>query len=220
MPAGVPICALRASGHRTSGKGFTGWPTPNTPSGGPNTKSTAKHTGGIDPDGAAQLAGWCSPTAQDHSRGDKPPRPWDTGVPLSQQAVLAGWATPDANAMNDGEGLESWNKRQAKNKAKHGNGNGAGMPLAIQCKLAGWATPTVPRKNDSDASALRWNPNKKQDDPTMQILGRTSSLSDVPTEKRGALNAALPRWLQGYPVEWCIAALLASRKRKPRQKRE
>ncbi len=27
MPAGVPICALRASGRRTSGSGFTGWPT-------------------------------------------------------------------------------------------------------------------------------------------------------------------------------------------------
>ena len=28
MPVGVPICALRASGRRTSGKGFSGWPTP------------------------------------------------------------------------------------------------------------------------------------------------------------------------------------------------
>ncbi len=28
MPSGPPICALRASGHRTSGNGFGGWPTP------------------------------------------------------------------------------------------------------------------------------------------------------------------------------------------------
>ena len=28
MPSGQRICALRASGRRTSGKGFTGWPTP------------------------------------------------------------------------------------------------------------------------------------------------------------------------------------------------
>ena len=28
MRSGVPICALRASGLRTSGKGFGGWPTP------------------------------------------------------------------------------------------------------------------------------------------------------------------------------------------------
>jgi hypothetical protein len=28
MPAGPPICALRASGRRTSGNGYSGWPTP------------------------------------------------------------------------------------------------------------------------------------------------------------------------------------------------
>jgi len=28
MPSGPPICALRASAHRTSDSGFTGWPTP------------------------------------------------------------------------------------------------------------------------------------------------------------------------------------------------
>jgi FAD/FMN-containing dehydrogenase len=30
MLAGQPICALRASAHRTDGRGCTGWPTPNT----------------------------------------------------------------------------------------------------------------------------------------------------------------------------------------------
>ena len=34
MKSGPPICALRASARRTSDSGFTGWPTPNTPSGG------------------------------------------------------------------------------------------------------------------------------------------------------------------------------------------
>ena len=29
MPSGPPICALRASGRRTLGKDFSGWPTPN-----------------------------------------------------------------------------------------------------------------------------------------------------------------------------------------------
>ena len=33
------------------------WPTPNTPSGGPNTESTETHTGGRDLEGAVQLAG-------------------------------------------------------------------------------------------------------------------------------------------------------------------
>lgn len=37
------------------------WPTPNTPSGGPNTKSTATHTGGLDLDGAVLM--WPTPDA-------------------------------------------------------------------------------------------------------------------------------------------------------------
>lgn len=34
MPSGPPICALRASGRRTVAKGCSGWPTPDTESGG------------------------------------------------------------------------------------------------------------------------------------------------------------------------------------------
>src|SRR5271166_240293 len=62
---------------------------------------------------------------------------------LDHQVHLAGWPTPDANAMNLGEGLETFRARQKLLKAKHGNGNGAGMPLQIAAQLAGWATPTV-----------------------------------------------------------------------------
>ena len=45
-----------ASGRRTSGSDCTSVPTPNTPSGGPNSKSTATHTGGMDLDGVVTLA--------------------------------------------------------------------------------------------------------------------------------------------------------------------
>ena len=41
------------------------WPTPNTPSGGPNTKSTEKHTGGMDLEGTATLANWATPSSRD-----------------------------------------------------------------------------------------------------------------------------------------------------------
>ena len=42
MPAGVPICALRAYGGRRSGKGFIGWPTPRSADRGPRNHETAK----------------------------------------------------------------------------------------------------------------------------------------------------------------------------------
>jgi hypothetical protein len=50
------------------------WPTPNTPSGGPNTESTESHTGGMDLDGA--VLKW--PYATD---GDKAPKCFARGNP-------------------------------------------------------------------------------------------------------------------------------------------
>src|SRR5208282_5152297 len=60
----------QALARRTSGTDSTlsGWPTPNTPSGGANTKSTPKHTGGMDLDGAVTLAGWPTPVANDDNK--------------------------------------------------------------------------------------------------------------------------------------------------------
>ena len=45
------------------------WPTPNTPSGGPNVKSTPTHTGGMDLEGAVTLTNWATPTTRDHKDG-------------------------------------------------------------------------------------------------------------------------------------------------------
>ena len=53
-PCGLAPVAMLAS-----------WPTPNMPSGGPNVESSAKHTGGMDLEGAATLASWCTPSARD-----------------------------------------------------------------------------------------------------------------------------------------------------------
>ena len=63
-PSGRLIPALRASAPRTSDRDFIGWPTPNTPSGGPNAKSTATHTGIPLPQRVA-LASWPTPRATD-----------------------------------------------------------------------------------------------------------------------------------------------------------
>ena len=41
------------------------WPTPNTPSGGPNVKSTPTHAGGMDLEGAVTLTSWPTASARD-----------------------------------------------------------------------------------------------------------------------------------------------------------
>lgn len=63
------------------------WATPNTPSGGPNRKSTTTHQGGLDLDGQVEL--WGTPNA--HQRTFEA-REVDHGIQLANQAEL--WATP------------------------------------------------------------------------------------------------------------------------------
>ena len=78
MPAGPPICALRASELRTKDSGFIGWPTPNVPNGGRSISHTqmrgrtAYHNGKkvqIGLEAAARmvrLRPWATPRARDH----------------------------------------------------------------------------------------------------------------------------------------------------------
>ena len=122
MESGPPICALRARARRISGSGFGGWPSPRESD---SDKSVRSDQGAL-------------------KELERKGGPQD----LDCAAHLAGWPTPDANAMNDGESLESWKARATKLKEKtwlkadgttrYGNGNGAGMPLQIAAQLAGW----------------------------------------------------------------------------------
>jgi hypothetical protein len=66
-PLGRSYLERAASVRRTSGSGCTSVPTPNTPSGGPNAKSTETHTGGMDLDGVATLSAVPTPTSAPES---------------------------------------------------------------------------------------------------------------------------------------------------------
>lgn len=96
MPSGVPICALRASARRTSDSDFSGWPTPRTPTGGPESReSKAKRgSGHVCLQTVAALAGWATPTTQDAANTAGPSQFHRNSHPLNVQAVLAGWDTP------------------------------------------------------------------------------------------------------------------------------
>ena len=68
MPAGPPICALRASARRTSDSGFSGWPTPmagNPGKPGPEGYNAAGNTDSSRKT-EALVAGWATPKARDH----------------------------------------------------------------------------------------------------------------------------------------------------------
>lgn len=71
MQSGPPICALRASGHRTLDKDYIGWPTPDSSKRGgaqdPLKRKNAGHQ--VNLQDAALLAGWRSPKACDYKGG-------------------------------------------------------------------------------------------------------------------------------------------------------
>jgi len=150
MPAGLPICALRASARRTSGSGFTGWPTPNaTDSTGPGTQG---RQGGMN---LQTAVGWATPQAQDAKmrisnaemamkRQAKP----NAQVTLEQQAHLMGWATPRARDAKD-DGVSIARAQQ-----------GVADSLDLQCKLVSQngMVPPSPLTARMDRRALPLNP--------------------------------------------------------------
>jgi len=102
-------------------------PTPNTPSGGPNSRSTATHTGGMDLEGAASLAllAHCiSPQASDANGAGAN----QNTASLDLQVRLAAAATPAArdyksNSSTEEFQLQQWNHPR-------------GKPLSAQATLA------------------------------------------------------------------------------------
>ena len=209
MESGLPICALRASGHRISDSGSTGWPSPmaGTPA---NDRYNKAGNTDFSREVVALVTGWSSPVS-DPANGtpeaflERKRRAIEKGssmgVALSDIAMVAqmvGWLTPRVSDTN-GPG-------------EHGDG---GKDLRT---TAGWATPQAidagkarePRyKGDapSEAGNTR-DPNKAgsyRADSKDQV-GQTQSGSPSETGSKGVLNPALPLWMMGYPIYWVQCA--------------
>ena len=105
------------------------------------------------------------------------------------------WPTPDASVANDGESVESWERRRLKEKAKHRNGNGFGNRLTIEVQK--WPTPTGRDHKDGDAHSC-------QNVPVNGLLGRAihTDAEEAHVLPSGSLNPRWVEWLMGVPIGW------------------
>lgn len=152
--------------------------------------------------------GWPTPTVGNASGSQQAKGASTTGrrpdgskatVSLNMVAQVAGWPTPHANSHTGA--------------CVRGRKGGVNIQTAAQ--MAGWATPTVrdwksesatPKFNAKRDGHVRGKPLSYQ-----ATLGQMQSGSPAQTEKRGALNPALSRWLMGFPVEWDYCGDMAMR---------
>ena len=181
-----PICALRASGRRTSGKDFGGWPTTRRTDGEKGTRTNEgayrermRRKNGYDLPSAVDLAGWQTPKAHDgeFSTPRTSGRPIEKSTHLQTQAiaVIAGWKTPHANKTTD-ENQESWEER-------HQKGDVATMPAQMAAQLTGPSQSGGPAGMEKSDVSLRLNP-------------------------------AFSLWLMGYPLSWAMIGMKALLKTK------
>jgi hypothetical protein len=104
------------------------WPTP--------TAHDSKGAGNLDRDLAREAALWPTPRADvsgSQLRGNDPKH----GRGLEETARAKLWATPSASVPNDGESIESWERRRDGLRSRRINGNGLGEPTAIQAVRLG-----------------------------------------------------------------------------------
>jgi len=124
-PLGRQLWAHIASVRRTSGSGFTSWPTPNH---NPTGARSQGRNGGLNLQTAVLVAGWPTPTkgnadgsqmAKDASATGKRPNGSKATVSLNQVATLASWATPNARDWRSNEaGEEHHAARWAQTRGK------------------------------------------------------------------------------------------------------
>jgi hypothetical protein len=198
-PAGRSYYQLVASGRPTSGNGCGSWQTPSVEEAG-RQGSEAAYMEYVENGRTTQCR-------------------------LRNQVYMASWQSP---AVHDAKGTDY------QRYTERGIGEGRSCALQDQAQLASWPTPNAGPQNDTDSN---WEARREACKAThdngngfgmtvgmaaqLTASGETPTGSPAETEKRGQLNPALPRWLQGYPEAWDVAAILAYRltRTKP-QKRE
>ena len=128
MPSGLPICALRASGHRISDNDSGGWPTP-----------SAKQ---FEQDPEAWEARRQLNLAKGYNGNGQ-------GATLDIAAKMTGWPTPDTANVNDGTPYEVQKRqlldrrervRQQQEEGTMTPGSGRSIALQMAAQAAGQTT--------------------------------------------------------------------------------
>ena len=185
MPSGPPICRLRASARRTSGKGFGGWHTPTA----------------VDAKGRTYT--------YDHDKSK--PRLSNEGLIKgypTPRADKAGWPTP--NVPNGGRRVKL-DQMRGGTAISPRTGNKMQLPLET---VAGWATPMERDWRSGKVSDEVRDRNFRPLNEQVELAkphGTTTSGSPASTAPTGALNPAFTRWLMGFPEEWDACAPTATR---------
>ena len=196
-----------------------------------------KETGRLAQTGVTQmahLAGWATPQASDNVEGART-APDSNQKCLGRDMHLVGWPTPKASeAQKDSRTPKGALKEVERNK---------GPSVSAVAQVAGWPTPKTNDVNQSRTSNPQAYSRRQHERPNpssdlanfaqdyaaadthqpMRLTADGTLLtgSSAGMESGGQLNPAHSRWLMGYPVAWCQAAIQAMRDMpKQRKKRE
>jgi hypothetical protein len=135
-----------------------------------------------------------------------------------ESCTLAGWPTASARDWKDTPGMsETGTNPDGSERTRLDQ-------LPRVAALAVWPTLNAPNGGRSSpnmtATGMKDGQKRQADlQHIARMAGPTSPSSHAATAKPGVLNPALSRWLQGFPVAWCQAAIRAWRKLKQRPRR-
>jgi hypothetical protein len=201
-PLGRSYLERAVSAARTSGKGFTSWPTPQVQdmSGGGQAKRASEERHGSNLNDFALLASWATPRNEDaesagmrHGRGVA-----DT---LTAQTSLAGWSTPSARDWKDSEGMaETGTNPDGSERTRLDQ-------LPRQANLAAWTTQEQKTTDPLVAYGVEVARREGWEAFGIMLISSTAEIRIVPGS--GQLRAGHSRWLMAIPAAWDDFASMA-----------